>query len=125
MSMDSSVPKIAIIDYGMGNLFSISKALEAVGSNVRVTGEEEEMRASDALVLPGVGAFRDAIMRLSSLSNTIVDEAESGKPVLGVCLGLQLMFTESTEGGLYKGLGLYRGRVQTAQLSQGAAHRME
>ena len=108
---DGGVPKVAIVDYGMGNLLSIGKALETAGSRVQITGDEEEIRASDALVLPGVGAFRDAIMRLFPLSETIVEEAESGKPVLGVCLGLQLMFTESTEGGLYQGLNLYRGRV--------------
>jgi glutamine amidotransferase len=108
---DRNLPKIAIVDYGMGNLLSISKALEIVGSTVKITARRQEIVSSDAIVLPGVGAFRGAISRLSPLSKTIVGEAESGKMILGVCLGLQLMFTESTEGGLHQGLDLYKGKV--------------
>lgn len=108
---DRDIPRIAIADYGMGNLLSICKALEIAGSEVQVTSNMEEMRSSDAIVLPGVGAFRDAMTRLSPFSETIIKEAESGKPILGICLGLQLMFTESTEGGLYQGLNFYKGKV--------------
>lgn len=108
---DRNLPKIAIVDYGMGNLLSISKALEIAGSRVKITACRQEITSSDAIVLPGVGAFRDAISRLSPLSKTIVEEAKSGKPILGVCLGLQLMFTESIEGGLHQGLNLYKGKV--------------
>jgi len=108
---DGDSPGIAVVDYGMGNLLSICKALEVSGSDVQVTSNIEEVRSSDAIVLPGVGAFRDAMMRLSPFSDMIVEEAESGKPILGICLGLQLMFTESTEGGLYQGLDFYKGKV--------------
>ncbi|UCD73281.1 MAG: imidazole glycerol phosphate synthase subunit HisH [Candidatus Bathyarchaeota archaeon] len=109
--VDRNLPKITIVDYGMGNLLSISKALEIAGSSVKITAHRQEIVSSDAIVLPGVGAFRDAISRLRPLSKTIVEEAETGKPILGVCLGLQLMFTESTEGGLHQGLNLCKGRV--------------
>lgn len=108
---DKSLPKIAIVDYGMGNLLSISKALERLGSNVKITADKREMKSSDAILLPGVGAFRDAIAKLSPFSGLILEEAKAGKPILGICLGLQLMFTESTEGGRYKGLDLYGGKV--------------
>ncbi len=108
---DDNLPRIAVVDYGMGNLLSICKALEIVGSVVQITSNKREMQSSDAIVLPGVGAFRDAITKLSPFSETIIEEAESGKPILGICLGLQLMFTESTEGGLYKGLDFYKGKV--------------
>jgi len=109
--MDMGLPRIAIVDYGMGNLLSISKALEVAGSRVMITADEKEIQRSAGIVLPGVGAFRDAIEKLRPLAETVTEEAKSGKPILGVCLGLQLMFTESTEGGLFQGLDLYKGRV--------------
>ena len=108
---DKNLPRIAIVDYGMGNLLSISKALEKVGSSVKITADKKEMESSNAILLPGVGAFRDAIAKLSPFSSLILKETKAGKPILGICLGLQLMFTESTEGGRYKGLNLYEGRV--------------
>lgn len=99
---------IVIVDYGMGNLRSITKAMEHCGANVEVTRNAEKIEESQALVLPGVGAFKDAIKELSPLENII---KKYDKPLLGICLGMQLFFTESEEGGLFKGLDLIKGRV--------------
>jgi len=99
---------IVIVDYGMGNLRSITKAIEHCGANVEVTRNAEKIEESQALVLPGVGAFKDAIKELSPLANII---KKYDKPLLGICLGMQLFFTESEEGGLFKGLDLIKGRV--------------
>lgn len=112
MSKGSSERKVVcVIDYGVGNLRSISKGLEKVGAHVKLTTSEEDIIAADAIVLPGVGAFKDAIKKLEPLKEVIAREVEGGKPVLGICLGLQLLFDESTEGGQYRGLALLRGRV--------------
>ncbi|MEM4446553.1 MAG: imidazole glycerol phosphate synthase subunit HisH [Candidatus Jordarchaeales archaeon] len=102
---------ICVIDYGVGNLRSISKGLEKVGADVRLTTNEEDITAADAIVFPGVGAFKDAMRKLEPLKEVIIREIARGKPFLGICLGLQLLFDESTEGGLHKGLALLRGRV--------------
>jgi len=99
---------IVIVDYGMGNLRSITKAIEHCGANVEVTRNAEKIEESQALVLSGVGAFKDAIKELSPLENII---KKYDKPLLGICLGMQLFFTESEEGGLFKGLDLIKGRV--------------
>ena len=99
---------IVIVDYGMGNLRSITKAIEHCGANVEVTRNAEKIEESQALVLSGVGAFKDAIKELSPLANII---KKYDKPLLGICLGMQLFFTESEEGGLFKGLDLIKGRV--------------
>ena len=99
---------IVIVDYGMGNLRSITKAMEHCGARVEVTRNAEKIKESQALVLPGVGAFKDAIKELSPLANII---KKYDKPLLGICLGMQLFFTESEEGGLFKGLDLIKGRV--------------
>ncbi len=99
---------IVIVDYGMGNLRSITKAIEHCGARVEVTRNAEKIEESQALVLPGVGAFKDAIKELSPLANII---KKYDKPLLGICLGMQLFFTESEEGGLFKGLDLIKGRV--------------
>jgi len=102
---------VAIIDYGAGNLRSIQRGLETVGANVIITHLEGEIGGADALVLPGVGAFEDAVNNLRPLSQVVLDQMKSGKPLLGVCLGLQLLFTESTEGGMQRGLDVFKGKV--------------
>ncbi|MDP4170733.1 MAG: imidazole glycerol phosphate synthase subunit HisH [Bacillota bacterium] len=105
---------IGIVDYGMGNLFSVSKALERLGANYFVSGQKKELLEADALILPGVGSFRDAMKQLKAdgLSDMISEFAESGKPLLGICLGMQLLFEESDENGITKGLALLPGKVR-------------
>lgn len=104
---------IAIIDYGMGNLRSVQKALEAVGERGEVTGDPDRVRKADKVILPGVGAFADAIaeLRRTGLADAFRDVVAAGTPCLGVCLGLQLLFEVSEEDGLHEGLGLIKGRV--------------
>ena len=104
---------IAIVDYGVGNVRSVERALVHVGAEARLTADLSELEAADGIVLPGVGAFAPALAKLSAngLGRGIVDLAQRGKPVLGVCLGYQLMFEESTEHGRHRGLGLLRGQV--------------
>ncbi|NBD28335.1 imidazole glycerol phosphate synthase subunit HisH [Paenibacillus glycinis] len=104
---------IAIIDYGMGNLHSVSKAVERLGYEPVVTADAQEIMEADGAILPGVGAFGDA---MQNLRNTGLDEvtryyASSGKPLLGICLGMQLLFSESEEYGPHKGLNLLPGTV--------------
>jgi glutamine amidotransferase len=112
---------IAIIDYGMGNLRSVQKALEAVGAGALVTSEPEVIRRASKVILPGVGAFADAIaeLRRTGLGEAFVEAVRAGKPCLGVCLGLQLLFDKSEEDGLHEGLGLLPGRVVRFQPSPG------
>jgi glutamine amidotransferase len=104
---------IAIIDYGMGNLRSVQKALEAVGSEAVVSADPDQVRRASKVILPGVGAFADAIaeLRRTGLGEAFVEAVRAGKPCLGVCLGLQLLFEFSEEDGLHAGLGLLPGRV--------------
>lgn len=105
---------IAVIDYGMGNLRSVEKALHKIGYNALTTDNPKMISDSNGLVLPGVGSFKDGMKGLSDrgLDDLIVREiSERGKPFLGICLGLQLLFEESEEGGLNKGLGLISGKV--------------
>jgi imidazole glycerol-phosphate synthase subunit HisH len=104
---------IAIIDYGMGNLRSVSKAFERLGYEVTVTREPRVIADATHAVLPGVGAFPDCMRNLEQMGliDPIRRALSSGKPFLGICLGLQLLFTESEEFGLHKGLGWIRGRV--------------
>lgn len=103
--------KVAIIDYGIGNLFSVSRACEFVGMASTITCNIKEIMSSDAIILPGVGAFGDAMGSLHKLDlvRPIMDFANSGKPLMGVCLGLQLLLTESEELGRTKGLGIIDG----------------
>ena len=101
----------AILDLGIGNLRSISRGLEYAGIKTRITSASKDLREADSIVLPGVGAFEDAIKNLNLLKDSLFEEISFGKPILGVCLGMQLMFEESTEGGLHKGLGIFKGRV--------------
>ena len=105
--------RIAIVDYGVGNLRSVERALAHVGAEPVITADLDLLGEADGLVLPGVGAFGAAIARLSEhgLAEHVASLAKSGKPVLGVCLGYQLLFDESLEGGRHAGLGLLPGRV--------------
>ncbi|HYG96460.1 MAG TPA: imidazole glycerol phosphate synthase subunit HisH [Solirubrobacterales bacterium] len=105
--------RIAILDYGMGNLRSVEKALEHVGVTARVSGDPEEVRAADGVILPGVGAFPRAMERIRELGlDELVDERrEAGVPILGICLGLQLLFESSSELGGATGLGVLPGPV--------------
>ena len=104
---------IAIIDYGVGNLFSLSSSLRYLGLETAVTGDAEVLRRADRIILPGVGAFADAIAKLRStgLVDTICEQAAAGKPLLGICLGMQLLFEKSYEYGEHEGLGLVPGQV--------------
>jgi len=105
---------IAIIDYGMGNLRSVSKAFEAVGHQAIVTRDAASIKNASHVVLPGVGAFGDCMANLEryGLIEPVKATIQSGKPFLGICLGLQLLFTESEEFGTHKGLGIISGRVR-------------
>ncbi|MDD6667007.1 MAG: imidazole glycerol phosphate synthase subunit HisH [Lachnospiraceae bacterium] len=105
---------IAIIDYGSGNIFSLQSSLKSIGQDVIVTRDKDEIKAADHIILPGVGAFKDAADKLHNvgLFEFIQDEAKSGKPMLGICLGMQLLFDQSTEYGLHQGLGLIHGEVR-------------
>ena len=104
---------IAMIDYGVGNLFSLSSSLRYLGLETAVTGDAEVLRRADRIILPGVGAFADAIAKLRStgLVDTICEQAAAGKPLLGICLGMQLLFEKSYEYGEHEGLGLVPGQV--------------
>jgi glutamine amidotransferase len=112
---------IAIIDYGMGNLRSVQKAFEAVGHAAEVTPDPDLVRTASKVILPGVGAFADAAaeLRRTGLGDAFRDAVAAGKPCLGVCLGLQLLFDESEEDGLHPGLGLMPGRVVRFRPSPG------
>jgi glutamine amidotransferase len=105
---------ITIIDYGMGNLRSVQKGFEKVGFDARVTDDPGVAAKADRLVLPGVGAFQDCMnnLREGGFIDPILQHVASGKPFLGICLGLQLLFTESEEFGLHKGLDIVAGRVR-------------
>lgn len=104
---------IAIVDYGVGNLFSLKCSLTAIGTEVTVTGDARILRQADKLILPGVGAFEDAAGKLrdTGLDTVIQEEAAAGKPILGICLGMQLLFDRSFEFGEHPGLGLIPGNV--------------
>jgi glutamine amidotransferase len=108
-----SVQAIWIVDYGMANLRSVQKAFERMGHAAEITSDPNRVAEADKLVLPGVGAFRDAIARLreTGLAEPIMGHVRSGKPFLGICLGLQLLFTRSYEDGDYAGLDLFPGEV--------------
>jgi glutamine amidotransferase len=104
---------ILIVDYGMANLRSVQKAFEKVGHAAEISGDPSKVAGADKLVLPGVGAFRDAIARLNEagLAGPIKEHLAAGKPFFGICLGLQLLFTLSHEDGLYDGLDVFPGEV--------------
>jgi glutamine amidotransferase len=110
---------IAIVDYGVGNIRSVARALAHVGAEPKLTADPDELEKADGVVLPGVGAFAPALDKLSErgLGRRIVDLAKKGKPLLGVCLGYQLLFDESEEHGHHKGLGLLPGKVVKVESS--------
>ncbi|WP_407283093.1 imidazole glycerol phosphate synthase subunit HisH [Methanolobus sp. WCC1] len=103
--------KIVIIDYGLGNLRSVRKGLEHAGADVIISSDPEEIKNADGVILPGVGAFRDAMKNVEVLRSTIDEYVESGKPMLGICLGQQMMLSTSEEGGVTEGLDLVKGQV--------------
>ena len=104
---------VAVIDYGVGNLFSLLSSLKTIGAEAVITNDVETIRNADRIILPGVGAFEDAAKKLfeSGLHNVIIEEAEKGKPLMGICLGMQLLFERSFEYGEHKGLGLIKGDI--------------
>ena len=105
---------IAIVDYGVGNLFSLASSFAAIGAEAIVTSDVEVIRSAEKILLPGVGAFGDAANKLfsSGLADVVLAEAERGKAILGICLGMQLLFDKSLEYGEYKGLGLISGEIR-------------
>ena len=104
---------IALIDYGVGNLFSLSRSFAAIGEEALITNDEKIISAADRILLPGVGAFADAAKKLreSGMGELIQKEAAKGKPILGICLGMQMLFDRSLEYGEHKGLGLIGGDI--------------
>ena len=104
---------IAIIDYGVGNLFSLRSSFEKIGAETVITSDPCVIKAADKILLPGVGAFEDARRKLadSGLDRVVIDEAKRGKPVMGICLGMQMLFDRSYEYGVHEGLGLLSGEV--------------
>lgn len=104
---------VAIIDYGVGNLFSLKSSLKEIGAEAVVTSDEKVIAEADRIILPGVGAFEDAARKLrdSGMAEVVKREAAAGKPMMGICLGMQLMFDVGYEYGVHEGLGLIRGSV--------------
>lgn len=105
---------LAIIDYGVGNLFSLASSFKTIGAETVVTDNVDIIKSAQRIVLPGVGAFSDAIRKLreSGLDKIVIKEAEKGKPLLGICLGMQLLFDKSYEYGEHEGLGLIKGNIK-------------
>ena len=105
---------VAIIDYGVGNLFSLKSSLKEIGAEAVVTSDEKVIAEADRIILPGVGAFEDAARKLreSGMADVVKREAAAGKPMMGICLGMQLMFDVGYEYGVHEGLGLIRGSVR-------------
>lgn len=105
---------VAIVDYGVGNLFSLKSSLDAIGVQAEVTGDAEKIRSADRIILPGVGAFADAAEKLKNtgLDEIVKTEAQKNKPILGICLGMQLLFKKSYEYGEHEGLGLIDGQIR-------------
>ena len=105
---------VAIVDYGVGNLFSLCSSLAAIGVKAKVTADSDEIRAADRVILPGVGAFGDAAakLRATGLDKVLIAEAKAGKPLMGICLGMQMLFDKSFEYGEHEGLGLIEGEIR-------------
>lgn len=104
---------IAIADYGIGNLRSVQKAFNKIGYDAVITGDKTLIESASHIVLPGVGAFADAInlLKTTGLDKVIINQAKTGKPILGICLGMQLLFESSSESGVHDGLGLIQGKI--------------
>ncbi|MBQ8267852.1 MAG: imidazole glycerol phosphate synthase subunit HisH [Clostridia bacterium] len=104
---------IAIVDYGVGNLFSLISSFKKIGADIVVTSDPEVIKAADRIILPGVGAFEDAAKKLrdSGLDEVIISETQKGKKLMGICLGMQMLFEKSYEYGEHKGLGLLKGSI--------------
>ena len=104
---------IAIIDYGVGNLFSLQSSLKYLGEEVEVTSDTDKIRKADRIILPGVGAYEDAAAKLreTGMADIVMEQAQTGKPLMGICLGMQLLLEKSYEYGEHKGLGLIKGEV--------------
>lgn len=105
---------IAIVDYGVGNLYSLEQSFHAIGAEVIVTADPQMLRDAEKILLPGVGAFGDAAQKLrnSGLADVVIQQANAGKPLLGICLGMQLLFDVGYEYGTHQGLGLIQGQVR-------------
>ena len=105
---------IAIVDYGVGNLFSLVSSLKKIGVDAVVTSDKTVIEKADKIILPGVGAFEDASKKLfkSGLAEVVISQAKLGKPLMGICLGMQMLFDKSYEYGVHKGLGLIKGEVK-------------
>lgn len=108
---------LAIVNYGVGNLYSLQSSLQYIGVDCVVTDRTDVLQEADHLILPGVGAFGDAIekLRRNGLDQVVCQQAKSGKPLLGICLGMQLLYTASEEYGLHSGLGLVHGQISSLQ----------
>lgn len=109
--MIGGAPRLAIVDYGMGNLFSVRQAFAAVGQDAEITDSRVKVQACDAIVIPGVGAFAIAmeVLERTGLAETIKERVQKGTPLVGICLGMQLMMSSSTEFGVHAGLGILQG----------------
>lgn len=105
---------VAIVDYGVGNLFSLVSSFKAIGVDAVATGDKQVIENADKIILPGVGAFGDAAEKLfsSGLADVVISQAKSGKPLLGICLGMQLLFDKSFEYGEHEGLSLIKGEIR-------------
>ncbi len=105
---------VAILDYGVGNLFSLQSSFTAIGADAIVTGDEAVLKKADRIILPGVGAFEDAStkLRATGLDEVLKSEANMGKPIMGICLGMQMLFDKSFEYGEHQGLGLIKGEIR-------------
>ncbi len=105
---------VAIVDYGVGNLFSLQSSFAAIGVQAVITSDAEQLRKAERIVLPGVGAFEDAARKLAAcgLGGVVCELAQAGKPILGICLGMQLLFERSYEYGQWQGLGLLAGEIR-------------
>ncbi|MDE7336897.1 MAG: imidazole glycerol phosphate synthase subunit HisH, partial [Clostridia bacterium] len=115
---------IAIVDYGMGNLRSVQKAFEYLGYTAKITDRATDLKDADRIVLPGVGAFKDAIdaLQKSGVEKVMKEEIAKGKPFLGICLGMQMLFDKSYEDGEYQGLGLVKGEVKRFETNLKVPH---
>ena len=105
---------VAILDYGVGNLFSLQSSFAAIGVDAVVSGDEKVLKQADRIILPGVGAFEDAAkkLRATGLDKILINEAKNSKPIMGICLGMQMLFDKSLEYGENEGLGLIKGEIR-------------